>query len=114
MAIADRTRSPEGIGVHGALWTAHDVAAMLGVSHEYIWQLSREGRIPTVSLGRSRRHRFIRKWLYGHMTAMTTCDGPSCRFEIGPEPRPLRKAKKHKRKGKGKGKGGKNEKRPAG
>jgi excisionase family DNA binding protein len=39
------------------LWTAHDVAKLLGVSHEYIWQLSREGRIPTVSLGRSRRYR---------------------------------------------------------
>lgn len=65
MATVDRTRSPEGIGVHGALWTAQEVAAMLGVSHEYIWQLSREGRIPTVSLGRSRRYRpeSVLSWL---------------------------------------------------
>lgn len=65
MATVDRTRSPEGTRVHGALWTAHEVAAMLGVSHEYIWQLSREGRIPTVSLGRSRRYRpeSVLSWL---------------------------------------------------
>lgn len=65
MATVDRTRSPEGVAVHSALWTAHEVAAMLGVSHEYIWQLSREGRIPTVSLGRTRRYRqeSILAWL---------------------------------------------------
>lgn len=39
------------------LWTAHEVAELLGVSHEYVWQLSREGRIPTVCLGRTRRYR---------------------------------------------------------
>jgi hypothetical protein len=38
---------------------------------------------------------------------LSTCHGASCRTEIGPEPRPLRKAKKHKpKKGKGKDKGG--------
>jgi excisionase family DNA binding protein len=57
MATVDRIEGSEGVGVKSALWTAHEVAAMLGVSHEYIWQLSREGRIPTVSLGRSRRYR---------------------------------------------------------
>jgi excisionase family DNA binding protein len=65
MATVDRTRSREGRGHDASLWTAHEVAAMLGVSHEYIWQLSREGRIPTVSLGRSRRYRpeSVLSWL---------------------------------------------------
>jgi len=47
------------------LWTAEEVAELLGVSHEYVWQLSREGRIPTVSLGRTRRYRreSILAWL---------------------------------------------------
>jgi excisionase family DNA binding protein len=38
---------------------------LLGVSHEYVWQLSREGRIPTVCLGRTRRYRreSILAWL---------------------------------------------------
>ena len=65
MATADRTRGPGELSAQSALWTAHEVAAMLGVSHEYIWQLSREGRIPTVSLGRSRRYRpeSVLSWL---------------------------------------------------
>lgn len=65
MASVDRTRTAGGVAVKGALWTAHEVADMLGVSHEYIWQLSREGRIPTVSLGRSRRYRpeSVLSWL---------------------------------------------------
>lgn len=65
MATVDRTRGSEPTGDQGALWTAHEVAAMLGVSHEYIWQLSREGRIPTISLGRSRRYRpeSVLSWL---------------------------------------------------
>lgn len=65
MATVDRTRSRESGGQSSALWTAHEVAAMLGVSHEYIWYLSREGRIPTVSLGRSRRYRpeSVLSWL---------------------------------------------------
>jgi excisionase family DNA binding protein len=55
MATVDRLRTRQE--PEGCLWTAHDVADMLGVSHEYVWQLSREGRIPTVSLGRTRRYR---------------------------------------------------------
>ena len=51
------SREASGSSVESPLWTAHEVAELLGVSHEYIWQLSREGRIPTVSLGRSRRYR---------------------------------------------------------
>ncbi len=48
-----------------ALLTAHQVAELLGVSAEYVWQLSREGRIPTVSLGRARRYRLesILRWI---------------------------------------------------
>ena len=51
------TRDRREASAESPLWTARDVAELLGVSHEYIWQLSREGRIPTVSLGRSRRYR---------------------------------------------------------
>jgi N-acetylglucosamine-6-sulfatase len=59
------------------------------------------------SLYRNRRYRFIRKWLYNQMVALSTCHGAPCRTEIGPEPRPLRKAKKPRpKKGKGKDKGG--------
>lgn len=66
MATADRVRRRvEHNGDQGCLWTAYDVAELLGVSHEYIWQLSREGRIPTVCLGRTRRYRreSILAWL---------------------------------------------------
>jgi excisionase family DNA binding protein len=63
MASADRVRPRRGD--ENCLWTAQEVAELLGVSHEYIWQLSREGRIPTVSLGRARRYRreSILAWL---------------------------------------------------
>jgi excisionase family DNA binding protein len=65
MPTADRLRDRADSGSEGCLWTAHDVADLLGVSHEYVWQLSREGRIPTVSLGRTRRYRreSILAWL---------------------------------------------------
>jgi excisionase family DNA binding protein len=65
MATVDRTRANATTATQSQLWTAHDVADFLGVSHEYVWQLSREGRIPTVSLGRSRRYRqeSILAWL---------------------------------------------------
>ena len=59
MATVDRLRGAAAAssGSESVLWTAHEVADLLGVSHEYVWQLSREGRIPTVSLGRTRRYR---------------------------------------------------------
>jgi excisionase family DNA binding protein len=59
MAVPERLRDRGGetLSAESPLWTAHEVAELLGVSHEYVWQLSREGRIPTVSLGRSRRYR---------------------------------------------------------
>jgi excisionase family DNA binding protein len=59
MATPERLRTG-GRGASSAaspLWTAYEVAELLGVSHEYVWQLSREERIPTVSLGRARRYR---------------------------------------------------------
>jgi excisionase family DNA binding protein len=63
MATADHLRGRRES--ERCLWTAHDVADLLGVSHEYVWQLSREGRIPTVCLGRTRRYRreSILAWL---------------------------------------------------
>lgn len=67
MASTDHLRGAEaGTDDSGTrLWTAEEVAELLGVSHEYVWQLSREGRIPTVSLGRTRRYRreSILAWL---------------------------------------------------
>jgi excisionase family DNA binding protein len=71
-ALAEPTRSSRRndarsrvSGGDGKLLTAQEVAAMLGVSHEYVWQLSREGRIPTITLGRARRYRraSILAWL---------------------------------------------------
>jgi len=66
MATVDRFRGGgTSSNSDSSLWTAHEVADLLGVSHEYVWQLSREGRIPTVSLGRARRYRpeSILAWL---------------------------------------------------
>jgi len=40
-----------------ALLTAKDVAAMLGVPTSWVYEQSRLGRIPTVTLGRYRRYR---------------------------------------------------------
>ncbi len=48
-----------------ALLTANEVAAMLGMSPEWVWDASRRGDIPTVTLGRYRRYRpeAIDAWL---------------------------------------------------
>ncbi len=63
--LGDRRHDPAVDLWSGGLVTAQKVAELLGVSPEYIWQLSREGRIPTISLGRSRRYRLesILRWL---------------------------------------------------
>ena len=47
------------------LLNADEVAGMLGVSKEWVWQESRAGRIPTITLGRFRRYRkeAIERWL---------------------------------------------------
>jgi excisionase family DNA binding protein len=40
-----------------SLLTAHDVAELLGVPASWVYEQSRRGRIPTVTLGRYRRYR---------------------------------------------------------
>lgn len=49
----------------GALLTAEQVAKLLGVSTAWVYEQSRLGRIPTVTLGRYRRYRAeaIAEWL---------------------------------------------------
>jgi N-acetylglucosamine-6-sulfatase len=44
------------------------------------------------SLARNPRYRLVRKWLFGHLTALTTCGGAACRVQIGPDPLPLPKS----------------------
>ena len=41
----------------GSLLTAGDVAELLGVPKSWVYEQSRAGRIPTVTLGRYRRYR---------------------------------------------------------
>jgi arylsulfatase A-like enzyme len=53
------------------------------------------------SLVKNPRYKLVRAWLLGQLTPLTTCAGPSCRAEIGPDPLPLPKSavrKKRKRK----------------
>jgi excisionase family DNA binding protein len=47
------------------LLTAAEVAAMLGVPKTWVYEQSRAGRIPTVTLGRYRRYRpeAIESWV---------------------------------------------------
>ena len=45
------------------------------------------------------RYRFVRKFLFGQLVALSTCRSAGCRTEIGPDPAPLPKKKvKPKRK----------------
>jgi N-acetylglucosamine-6-sulfatase len=44
------------------------------------------------SLATDPRYRLVRKWLFGHLTALTTCAAESCRVQIGPDPLPLPKS----------------------
>lgn len=48
-----------------SLLTASDVAELLGVPTSWVYQQSRAGRIPTVTLGRYRRYRreAVEAWL---------------------------------------------------
>jgi N-acetylglucosamine-6-sulfatase len=50
------------------------------------------------------RYRYVRKWLFNALIPLSSCAGPSCRVELGPDPAPLRKVKK-KRKPKSPGPG---------
>jgi excisionase family DNA binding protein len=49
----------------GALLTAAQVAKLLGVPPSWVYEQSRRGRIPTVTLGRYRRYRAeaIAEWV---------------------------------------------------
>lgn len=51
--------------MNGALLTADQVARILGVPKTWVYEQSRRGRIPTVTLGRYRRYRAeaIQAWL---------------------------------------------------
>ena len=51
--------------VSGSLLSARDVAKLLGVPVSWVYEQSRRGRIPTVTLGRYRRYRreAIEEWL---------------------------------------------------
>lgn len=55
-----------GLGETGRmLLTAEEVADLLGMGVDWVWEQSRRGRIPTVRLGRYRRYRreAIEAWL---------------------------------------------------
>lgn len=47
------------------LLTAEQVAALIGMRVDYVYELSRRGRIPTITFGRTRRYRreAIERWL---------------------------------------------------
>jgi excisionase family DNA binding protein len=51
--------------VNAALLTAAQVAEVLGVPKSWVYEQSRRGRIPTVTLGRYRRYRLeaIDSWI---------------------------------------------------
>lgn len=59
--IADR---PEGVHPNGPLLTADDLAARWQVSKHHVYRLAREGRVPTVRIGRYFRFRLasIETW----------------------------------------------------
>lgn len=52
-----RRPSEEIDGLPGGLLTAEQVAQLLGVPRTWVYEQSRCGRIPTVTLGRYRRYR---------------------------------------------------------
>jgi excisionase family DNA binding protein len=52
----------------GSLLTAQDVAGLLGVPASWVYAATREGRIPTVRLGRYYRYRrdTVLEWVATH------------------------------------------------
>jgi excisionase family DNA binding protein len=66
MATEARVESAEGLST-STLWTADEVARRLGVPTSWVYEQSRCGRIPTVTLGRYRRYRpeAIDAWIRG-------------------------------------------------
>jgi len=63
MAIDPRHSAPQKNA--NSLLTAEQVAQLLGVPVSWVYEQSRRGRIPTVTLGRYRRYRLaaIEDWL---------------------------------------------------
>jgi excisionase family DNA binding protein len=51
--------------VNEPLLTAEQVAELIGMRTDYVYELSRRGRIPTITFGRTRRYRreAIEAWL---------------------------------------------------
>ncbi len=49
----------------GRLLNAEEVARLIGMTPDYVYALSRRGRIPTITFGRTRRYRreSIEVWL---------------------------------------------------
>ena len=47
------------------LLTAAEVAEIIGMRVDYVYELSRRGRIPTITFGRQRRYRLeaVTRWL---------------------------------------------------
>jgi excisionase family DNA binding protein len=60
MAAAGRTS-----GGSEQLLSAAEVAEMIGMTREYVYDLSRRGQIPTITFGRKRRYRraAVESWL---------------------------------------------------
>lgn len=61
----------------GELLTASEVADLLGVPVSWVYEQSRRGRIPTVTLGRYRRYRrpAIDAWIDGLEVGMPSSRG---------------------------------------
>lgn len=81
----ERTSTPPLNGRDPAwcLLTAGEVAELLGVPRSWVYEQSRLGRIPTVTLGRYRRYRFeaIAAWIERIEAGASTG-----RFAAGPRP----------------------------
>ena len=54
-----------GGGRHDQLLSAAEVAEMIGMTKDYVYDLSRRGLIPTITFGRHRRYRreSVVRWL---------------------------------------------------
>jgi excisionase family DNA binding protein len=64
--------------VGGSLLTAAEVAELLGVPKSWVYEQSRRGRIPTVTLGRYRRYRqeAIEAWVENVERGQRAAIGP--------------------------------------
>jgi len=62
---ATTTVSDQALLAVPRLMTAEQVAELVGMDVEWVWKMSRRGKIPTVTLGRFRRYRreAILRWL---------------------------------------------------